>query len=185
MSGEQHYTSLQDYLNKSGVLVRGDAEEIAQAKKEYRRYYMRQYKREKRGNKQEIVLSISKYFHKKLYISARRHGVSIPRFLLEIVKAHINNAPVIHHPDKFAELEIEIARLHSELVFIGDKMMQTPYEPDLVQLIEKVESIEKIVISASQCASLKDFLTQFIQENSHNKQQIINILQEFIENEVL
>lgn len=125
MSGEQHYASLQDYLNKSGVLERGDTEEIAQAKKEYRRYYMRQYKREKRGNKEKIVLSIPKNFHKKLNTSARKHGVSIPRFLLEIVRAHINSAPVIHHPDKFAELEIEIARLHSELVFIGDKMMQT------------------------------------------------------------
>jgi len=29
MSGEQHYTSLQDYLNKSGVLERGNTEEIA------------------------------------------------------------------------------------------------------------------------------------------------------------
>jgi len=167
------------------VLERGDTEEIAQAKKEYRRYYMRQYKREKRGNKEEIVLSIPKNFHKKLNTSARKYGVSIPRFLLEIVRAHINSAPVIHHPDKFAKLEIEIARLHSELVFIGDKMMQTPYEPDLAQLIEKVESIEKITTSASNCASLKDFLIQFTQENPHNKQQIINILQEFIENEVL
>jgi len=147
MSGEQHYTSLQDYLNKSGVLERGNTEEIAQARKEYRRYYMRQYKREKRGNKEEIVLSISKIFHKKLNTSARQHGVSIPRFLLEIVRAHINSAPVVHHPDRFAELEIEIARLHSELVFIGDKMMQTPYEPDITEVIQKVESIEKTLIN--------------------------------------
>jgi len=146
---------------------------------------MRQYKREKRGNKEEIVLSISKNFHKKLSTSARKHGVSIPRFLLEIVKAHLNGVPVVHHPNKFAQLEIEIARLHSELVFIGDKMMQTPYEPDVTQLIQKVESIEKIATSASQCASLKDFLAQFIQENLHNKHQIISILQKFIENEAL
>jgi len=41
------------------------------------------------------------------------------------------------------------------------------------------------VINASQCISLKDFLIQLTQKNTHNKQQIISILQEFVENETL
>ncbi len=180
MNEKPIYTSLMDYLNKTGVLERAKPEEIAEAKKAYRRYYMRQYKREQRGNKQELVLSIPKGFHKQLNREATRHGVTTARLVLEIIKAHINDVSVIHHPDEFAQVEVAVAKLHSELTFIGDQMLQTLVAPDIEQLKEKIETIEQMVQEASNSVRLEDFLKTHLKDNPDLKPQLVELLQQLL-----
>ena len=174
---DQEYSSLMDFLNKTGVLQRGSTEEIAQAKKEYRRYYMRKYKREQRGNKQELVLSISKEFYKLLNKEAKRHGISIPRFVVEIIRGYLYSVPVIHHPDQFAKIEIKIAQLHSELQFIGDQMFLSPVQPDIENLKQQISKIELELESASRSKDLEEFLVEYSELNPENNQILIAMLE--------
>ncbi len=173
---EQEYHSLMDYLNKTRVLEQGTQEEIDQAKKEYRRYYMRRYKREQRGNKQELVLSIPKNFHKSLQKEARRHGLSIPRFVVEIIRGYLESIPVIHHPNQFAILETEVARLLSELQFIGDQSFLNVVSPDIEQLKKRLEVIEEEIVKVSHGVPLKDFIINFLTLNPELKPTLIEIL---------
>jgi len=159
---EQEYNSLQDYLIKSGVLENGNVDDINEAKKAYRRYYMRRYKREQRGNKRELVLSLPQDFNKRLQKEAERHGLSIPQFVIEVVKGYLNSVPVIHHPDEFADLGLEVARLHSELQFIGDQVFLDPVKPDFDEIIQQLDRLEQKVDNASKAIPLKEFINGYL-----------------------
>jgi len=180
MKEEPTYTSLMDYLTKTGVLARNNSDEIATAKKEYRRYYLRQYKREQRGNRRELVLSIPKDFHGQLNREATRHGLTAPRLVLEIIKGHFNAVPVIHHPDLFAQFEVSVAQLHSELTFMADQLHDHAIQPDLQQLIQRIAAIEQAVLYASQCIRLEDFLRIELNANPTLRPKLIELLQQLI-----
>lgn len=173
------YSSLIDYLTKTGVLENGNQDEILAAKKAYRRYYMRRYKREQRGNRRELTLSLPKGFFKSLSSEANRHGMTISRFVLNIVKGYVNAIPVVNHPDRFAQLELKFAQLHSELQFLGDQVFTANYQSVTSHdLFEKLIVIEDELTKASQVVSLKDFLIDLIASKRTSIEELRGIIQQ-------
>jgi len=170
------YKSLVEYLMASGVVETGDPKQIEAAKKEYRRLYLRQYKKERRGNKQEITLSLPKDYYKKLLNHARWHGVSVQQFLVGITESYLKKIPVIHHPEQFSKVEVLLAQLHSELVFIGDQMFHELVSPDIQRMQNKIEELEEKVHRASFGIGLEQYLTELISSGLVEKNHVVDVL---------
>lgn len=106
-----------DYLDKSGVLEWGTDEQIKQAKKEYRKRYLSEYKRAQRTRRKEFVISldvINGEFSKIRKASAT-HNRSIPEFIKLAVLAYLDQRFLVPNPYQVARLEQMLAQILNEV----------------------------------------------------------------------
>ena len=75
------HRSLKDYLFASGILDTGTREEIAAAKKEYRRQYLKQKKREYRKTHRRVTLSFPNKEAERLEQQALAFEMTLPKFI--------------------------------------------------------------------------------------------------------
>ncbi len=159
------FISLDEYLQQSGVLELGDADAIRAAKKEYRREYMKRYKRERRTRIHEVVLSIDPRHYTFLKKQAEKHGLTMPGFLLHIIESYCQKIPVTQHPQYFAALEVAVAQLHSEMVFMADQLIHNERSIDFEKLKEGIWDVEQKIQSISNTSGLEDLLRKLLRED--------------------
>lgn len=172
------YESLRDYLNRCGVLATGDREAIAAAKREYRRAYMRRYKRERRSRLREVVLSLDGGEYAKLAKFAKRHGYSVPKFLLHLAETYIEGTPVTQHPDHFNDLHLLLAKIHSEVVYMADNVKGN-VSGELDRLKERILEIEWVLEDLSHPKDLESYLLALIQTDG--KEGVYGILKKVLD----
>lgn len=159
------YDSLRDYLKQSGVLATGDAAAIALAKREYRKAYMRQYKR-KRRKVCEIVLSVDAREYKELEELAKNHGYSVPKFLLHLADVHREKMPIVQHPDRFNELHLLLRQIYSEVVFIVDNSRSDVVPKEVRELEGMILRLDKELKELSHVRNLESHINGLVEIDS-------------------
>lgn len=162
------YESLRDYLNRSGVLATGDRAAIAAAKREYRRVYMRRYKRERRNRLREVVLSLDNGEYNRLARFAKRNGYSVPKFLLHLAETHMEGTPIIQHPDRFDTLHLLLAKTHSEVVYMADKI-EGEVSDDLERLKGRILELENKLDELSHPKDLESHLSALMETEGKDR----------------
>lgn len=106
----QRKGKLWEYLVKTGVLEKGNDDEIKAAKRAYRKQYFLEYKKQQRQNKPEYAISFSKQKgeHEKIITAAKNHKMTIPSFLKAAAFAYLNRTYIV--PDR-----MQLARLYQVL----------------------------------------------------------------------
>lgn len=155
------YTSLKDYLFRSGILNSGDQDAIARAKQEYRKEYMRNYKRDRRATLHEVVISIRSKQYKTLQKYASKHGYSVPKFLLYVTDQYIKEYPVVQHPETFNQLLLFIGQLQSDIKFLADRHLDQSPE----SFLKRLEVIEDELIRISTPVDLVSIVKQALDES--------------------
>ncbi|QMU63582.1 MAG: hypothetical protein GKR88_04330 [Flavobacteriaceae bacterium] len=143
------YKDVQTYLNATGVLETGTAEEITQARKVFRKLYLQQYQK-RRYNKTHINISIS--FSKKekevMQKLAIENGKKLARFLKDIALDYAkDSAGNVKAPTNTKNF-IEIKRLLSLSYDIVEMLhfensyseLQQSYE-ELLHLFKQLETL--------------------------------------------
>ncbi len=136
------YKNLNDFLKRSGVLEEGNPHEIEEAKKAYRKIYMREYKRRKRKSSKEIVLSVSRKSYNRFRQLAKESDLGLSAFILGILEGK-SFAPVhgINRGD-LAGIALLLAKIHSELTRIADG--QDAETERMGEMKEKIRFLETV-----------------------------------------
>lgn len=140
-------TGLFQYLESLGILETGTEEEIAEAKKAYRKNYLLDYKRKQRARQPEFNVHFSNEngdFY-KVKKGAEKHHCTITTFIHDATLFYIEQKFIV--PDKLQVLQIEqmIADCLNEIQTITKYRERYHYERD-----QKLESIEKLIVRLEQ-----------------------------------
>ncbi len=134
---------LWEYLEASGVLEHGTDEEIKAVKREYRKKYLLQYKRTKRGGAKEYTVTLKKE-SKELSIfmkSAKIHSLTVPEFIRQSALAYCEQKYLIPHPYQVAELEHLLSGCLNEIRTLVTKRDRFFWDAEM-----KLERVEKRII---------------------------------------
>lgn len=130
-------TNLWAYLEEKGVLENGTDEQIKQAKREYKKIYMFNYKRRQRETNPEYIISFStqKGEHKKVAEASKEHKTSVTKFIKAATLAYLNKTYIVPDKEQVATLEQTLSHCRNEIQRISRNRIQP------VQ--EKIQAIEK------------------------------------------
>jgi len=130
-----------EFLNASGVLEKGNDEEIKSVKKTYRKKYFKEFKRKQRKNNPEFTVHFSKLGHEyeQIISAAKKHDLSIPAFIKSAAIAYLNRTYIVPNRLMIAHLEQLLSDCLNEVKSISIKRERF-WERE-----QKLERIEKII----------------------------------------
>ncbi len=136
-----------EYLEASGVLEKGNENEIKAIKREYRKKYYLEYKRMSRTEMPEYTIRLSKKNgeYSKILNASRKHKRTVTRFIRESALAYIDQRFLVPDPILIADLEIILSNCLNEINKIVDKKTNFIWGTE-----NKIESIEKRIIKLEQ-----------------------------------
>ena len=136
-----------EYLEASGVLEKGNENEIKAIKREYRKKYYLAYKRISRTEMPEYTIRLSKKHgeYSKILNASRKHKRTVTRFIRESALAYIDQRFLVTDPILIADLEIILSNCLNEIKKIVDKKTNFIWGTE-----NKIESIEKRIIKLEQ-----------------------------------
>lgn len=158
------HISLKEYLIGLNLLGSADTESVALAKQEYRREYMRKYKQRRRKRMHEIVMSIDAKQYSGFKRQAKKHGLTVPRFLLHVADSYCNELPMTQHPEYFGSLESLMAQVYSEVVYMSENGMED--DKEMKSLKTRILNIEKELERLSHPQNLKGYLMSIVLEDN-------------------
>lgn len=129
-----------EYLESTGVLERGNDEEIKAAKKAYRKIYHLNYKRSQRMQKPEFNV----YFSNKngefgrVEQAAKKHHLTVTAFIRKSVLAYLENRYIVPDPLQVARLERVLSDCLNEIQGIVKAKERFLFERE-----DKYKAIEK------------------------------------------
>jgi len=170
-----------EYLELTGVLENGSDEEIKQAKRAYRKKYLRLHKRKQRGLKREFTLRFSKEDGEFINIAntAKRHNMKITEFLKSAVMAYINQSFVVPDQWQVAELEQILSQCLNEIQTIVRQKERYNYDREYkYERIEKrIEQLEFDINNILRNPyTLNDLILKEIKARPSLKEQLLEIL---------
>ncbi|MEM6719185.1 MAG: hypothetical protein AAF611_07735 [Bacteroidota bacterium] len=139
------YRNVQEYLDATGVLETGTAEEIELARKTFRKLYLKQYQKQRYTiTHTNVSISFSKKEKARIEKYARDNEKSLARYIKEIVFAAANI-----EQRELPSNSPEIKRLLSLSYDIAEALAYENSDPELKKsyddLLELFEQLEKLV----------------------------------------
>ena len=134
-----------DYLDETGVLEYGTEEEIKQAKKEYRKKYLLEYKRNYRQRKQEFIISFDRDNGElsRVIKASKAHRKSVPEFVKSAVFGYLERKYVVPNTYQVAQLELLLSQVLNEIQQIAGKKERFFWEKN--SILESIEArIQKL-----------------------------------------
>ncbi len=107
--------SMKEYLFASGILETGTQAEIADAKKEYRRAYLRQKQQEHRAKNKIVRLSFPHEYTEYLEAKAIEYNMSLPLFLKSCIDGYLRQAFVLPNDRQVKQVELELNRIGNNI----------------------------------------------------------------------
>ena len=130
-----------DYLEKSGVLEHGNDAEIKAVKREYRKKYFLEFKRQQRKNNPEFTVHFSKGDgqYSRIAEASKKHHLSIPAFLKAATMAYLERNYIVPNRLMVAHLEQLLSDCLNEIKKISDRKER------FWERQEKLDRIEKCI----------------------------------------
>ncbi len=107
--------SLRSYLKERGLTRNSPSEELANAKREHRRLYQKDYQAKRRKARPRIGVSLSAPERQQLSKDARRHGMKLPHFIRMAALAYTGKKYILPDDTTARALEIELRRIGNNI----------------------------------------------------------------------
>lgn len=107
--------TMKEYLFASGILEVGTKEEIAKAKEEYRRAYLRKKQQEHRAKNRIIHLSFSHDYSEYLEDKALDYNMTLPLFLKSCIDGYLRQVFVLPNDTQIKQVETELNRIGNNI----------------------------------------------------------------------
>lgn len=178
------YKSLKAYLFESGILEQGTQEEIAAAKKTYRRQYLKRKKEEYRARHQTISLSFTNEDAKELAQKASTYEMRLPAFIKACVYAYLEQIFVLPNEAEVQKIELllrQIGNNVNQITRLCNRLSVSPetalcdihgllqkLDGDLTELFRRPKSVEILLIEGlKQHPQFIHRLQKIIDQHSH------------------
>lgn len=139
------YSSLKEYLFESGILDTGSSEQIAEAKKTYRKNYQRNKKQQYRKRRKIVQLTFTKTYAKTLAQQAESFGMRLPDFIKKCVRAYLEKTFLLPNPKEVQQVELLLLK-------IGNNVNQIAHRVNAAHLdsIPALESVRQLLVRLDQ-----------------------------------
>lgn len=157
-------------------LAGANKEEIEQAKKEYRKKYKAQWRRDNRKDYKELTIQWDKNEYQLVKTEAQKHKLSVTRFVKQAALAYINkNYLVLNYNEAIKIMQLlaliynRIEELHNEnilpLQFVKTLQLEmNQLEKDIRLIMFSPKTIEKILADILiEKPNAKTYLINFIE----------------------
>lgn len=168
------------YLESTGVLTNGTDAEIKAAKKQYRKQYILNYKRNQRIENVEysILLSAKNGELEKIKTEADRHKTTNTAFLKLAVLAYINKTFIVPDKAQVAQLEQLLMKCLNEIKLLSGSRFFKDGEKIKYELLAK--RIEKLEIELSALfrkpPEIEEYINNETERNPDFKQNLIKLI---------
>ena len=143
MSLDQHYESgisLLEFLDRTKVLEGTDQAQVQEAKKIYRKLYLKDYKQ--RYTALNVRFTLNGTQAKKLVTLAEKEGLSPGRIARREVLGLLSGRRASFDPHHFAEVLVKVSDIHNQI----NRLLQRPLfnEPELFEtLLKEVTTLKQ------------------------------------------
>jgi hypothetical protein len=170
-----------EYLESTGVLERGNDNEIKEAKKAYRKQYLLKYKQTQRKNKPEFNISFSneKGDYDRVQQASKRHKMTITAFIREATINYISKTYVVPDRMGIAHIEQLLSNCLNEIKAIIKQKERYSFERE-----QKYDNIEKRILKLEeeidrffrQPLPVEEYVKSAVIKDPKLKGQILSIL---------
>lgn len=108
------------HLHALGILEKGSEEDIARAKRDYRKQYMRLYKQNQRKVKREYYVSLTRQEQIIVKREAQEHGLTEVQFFRKAVFAYVSESYIVPHISVLHEIQQLALRCQSDIERIAN-----------------------------------------------------------------
>jgi len=171
-------SAMWEYLSTSGVLEKGDALAITEAKKEWRRLRDKERKRKERTGKHEHVISLSPDDETRIKNVAKQHGLSESEMIRRAAFAYLEQAYILPDVVKLYHVEALMKRTLTsiELIAAKDKSWLAG-QRNYSELKESVQSLYKVVKEEySKPRPIDALIIQMAKDSPAFRTRILNLL---------
>ncbi|MBI4931419.1 MAG: hypothetical protein HY841_11690 [Bacteroidetes bacterium] len=129
-------TSLWAYLDSVGILEKGTNTEIKQAKKQYWKKYFLEYKQNRRKDRPEYPIGLSKKNgeYARVKNEAKRHKLTMTSFLKQSALAYIGKRFLVPNREQVSNIEQTLSQILNEV----HQRKNLPY----IEIEKRIEAIE-------------------------------------------
>lgn len=145
--------TLKEFLFASGILEYGTPEEIEEAKRAYRKEYLREKKRAFRAENQEVTIAFPKKDIVIFEENAIYHNMRLADYVKACVYAYVNQGFIIPDNQQIQKLELLLRR-------IGNNVNQIARSANTFEEVEK----ENIQLMQNQINNLEAELSQQLRQ---------------------
>lgn len=141
-------SNLYAFLEKSGVLEWGTAEQIATAKKQYWNEYKTNWRRQKRATQQEMTIAFTQQEYQLICKAAESYKRSKAPFIKAVVMAYCKKESLFPDMQLFYDLREALMLLYTKLRDNEEEGLVNT--KGSIELSERITIIEQIVFAAMQ-----------------------------------
>jgi predicted DNA-binding ArsR family transcriptional regulator len=179
-------TGVKAYLDSIGILQNGTQEDISKAKKEYWKQYDKLYKRKKRKQKREFLISLNSKELALVVEAAKEKGMRVTEFMREAALAEMQKAYVIPYPHVLKEIAQSLILCKTSIKNIAEKDnknwlgISRNYE-NLEAIITKVQT--EIQQRFNEAPTLIKVIEDTLQRNPFFIITITNLIEQYHDNQ--
>ena len=177
--------SIFDYLTNKGLLDGGSKADIEAAKKERRREYLKQKKKEFRATHRTVSLSFTNAEMKQLEREAAAHNMKVPQYLRACIYAAREQSYIVPDVDKVEQLEILLKRIstHTNQIARLANGMSMPPVRAIKEIQEHIKFFEKTFdVMFRNPKNLEQVIREELKENSSFAAVLMNIITSHLTN---
>lgn len=119
-----------DYLDAQGVLENGTDEDIKAAKRAYKKLYFKRYRKERRAEQPEFSIGFSRKSgdYGKITLAAKRHSMTVTRFIREATLAYLDRRFLTLLPHRIAEVMQLLMDCRNDVKAISQMKERSSYD---------------------------------------------------------
>ena len=157
-------------------LATGHANVIDEAKKEWRRKYKADWRKQKRKQVKEITTAWGKDEYKILKEEAKRHKQSITRFIKESAVAYMDKRYITPHEAQVTKIMQLLALTYNSITELKeDSTIPTDTERKILFEIHQLEREIRIALYSPN--TIEQHITEYMQQAPPIKERLIEFIQ--------
>lgn len=172
--------TLQEYLFESGILETGDPEAIAQAKKQYRRMYLREKQRQYRANHRQLTISLTLKDAQAFERNAQTHGMKLATYMKASAYAYANQGFILPDNKEVQKLELLLRRIGNNVNQLTrfTHRADLSYQEALRAIQDQINRLEaELSTHLRQPADLETAIRKELQRNPGFFHRLVHIVQ--------
>ena len=175
------FPSVIEYLTEAGLLDSDDEQAIEEAKKERRKIYLREKKKEYKMAHRSVTLSFPNKVMSKLETEAKKHRMRVPVYLRSCISSARNQTYLVPNADEVQEIELLLRRIgnHTNQIARLAHRMSLPPTNALIEIRGHIGNCEGILEQMfRQPKSLEQCVIKELKNNPGFAGKLLGILED-------
>lgn len=148
--------------------------------KQYRKYYLRLYQRQRRKNRKEVTLLLSPDVHTRLKAGAIQHQQSLSKFIASAAIAYIDKKYVVPNEQVVSNILQTLSLTYSQVQYLADQTRKDNSNQLIEYCYALIIKLEKQLETLLRHPdSLETFIAKTLHSNPHYYRTLTSLLKTY------